>query len=138
MSHPARVRVVLVLALAIAGISVAAPLIRLTGAQPVAIAIWRLVISLVIITVALHCRARRHAWLARVADADTAGDSLWALGHLPAYVVNIAVLGEPVGAILLGVLLPGIREIPTAGVLAGGAVVLGGIVLTLPRREAGH
>ena len=62
----------------------------------------------------------------------------WALGHLPAYVVNIAVLGEPVGAILLGALLPGIREVPTAGVLAGGALVLGGILLTLPRREAGH
>jgi drug/metabolite transporter (DMT)-like permease len=62
----------------------------------------------------------------------------WALGHLPAYVVNITVVGEPVGAILLGALLPGIREVPTAGVLAGGALVLGGIVLTLPRREAGH
>jgi drug/metabolite transporter (DMT)-like permease len=62
----------------------------------------------------------------------------WALGHLPAYVVNITVLGEPIGAILLGALLPGIREVPTAGVLAGGALVLGGILLTLPRREASH
>ena len=62
----------------------------------------------------------------------------WALGHLPAYVVNITVLGEPVGAILLGALLPGIREVPTAGVLAGGALVLGGILLALPRRETGH
>jgi drug/metabolite transporter (DMT)-like permease len=62
----------------------------------------------------------------------------WALGYLPAYVVNITVLGEPVGAILLGAMLPGIREVPTAGVLSGGALVLGGILLTLPRREAGH
>jgi drug/metabolite transporter (DMT)-like permease len=62
----------------------------------------------------------------------------WALGHLPAYVVNITVLGEPVGAVLLAAMLPGIREIPTLGVLAGGALVLAGIFLALPRREVGH
>lgn len=61
----------------------------------------------------------------------------WALGYLPAYVVNITVLGEPVGAILLGALLPGIREIPTIPVVAAGAVVIAGILLALPRREAG-
>jgi hypothetical protein len=59
----------------------------------------------------------------------------WALGHLPAYVVNITVLGEPVGAILLGALLPGIQEVPTVGVLAAGAVVIVGILMALPRRE---
>ena len=59
----------------------------------------------------------------------------WALGHLPAYVVNITVLGEPVGAILLGAILPGIREVPTAGVLAAGAIVIIGILLALPRRD---
>ena len=62
----------------------------------------------------------------------------WALGHLPAYVVNVTVLGEPVGAILLGALLPGIREVPTVGVIVGGAVVVTGILLALPRRETGH
>ena len=59
----------------------------------------------------------------------------WALGHLPAYVVNITVLGEPVGAILLGALLPGIREVPTGAVLGAGAVVIAGIFMALPRRE---
>ena len=62
----------------------------------------------------------------------------WALGSLPAYVVNLTVLGEPVGAILLGALLPGIREVPTNGVIAAGAVVIAGILLALPRREAGR
>jgi drug/metabolite transporter (DMT)-like permease len=61
----------------------------------------------------------------------------WALGYLPAYVVNINVLGEPVGAILLGAMLPGIREIPTVPVIAAGAIVIAGILLALPRREVG-
>ena len=61
----------------------------------------------------------------------------WALGYLPAYVVNITVLGEPVGAILLGALLPGIREIPTVPVIAAGVIVIAGILLALPRREVG-
>ena len=59
----------------------------------------------------------------------------WALGYLPAYVVNITVLGEPVGAILLGALLPGIREIPTVPVIAAGVIVIAGILLALPRGE---
>jgi drug/metabolite transporter (DMT)-like permease len=61
----------------------------------------------------------------------------WALGHLPAYVVNITVLGEPVGAILLGALVPGIREVPTLAVLLAGSVVIIGILMALPRRERG-
>lgn len=59
----------------------------------------------------------------------------WALGYLPAYVVNITVLGEPIGAVLLGALLPGIREVPSVGVLIAGAVVIIGILMALPRRE---
>lgn len=59
----------------------------------------------------------------------------WALGYLPAYVVNITVLGEPIGAVLLGALLPGIREVPSAGVLIAGTVVIIGILMALPRRE---
>jgi drug/metabolite transporter (DMT)-like permease len=52
----------------------------------------------------------------------------WALKYLPAYVVNLTVLGEPVGATLLGALIPAIRQIPTANTIAGGAVVLAGVV----------
>jgi drug/metabolite transporter (DMT)-like permease len=59
----------------------------------------------------------------------------WALGHLPAYVVNITVLGEPVGAILLGAFLPGIQETPTMAVLFAGAIVIIGILMALPRRD---
>lgn len=57
----------------------------------------------------------------------------WALRYLPAYVVNLVVLGEPVGATLLGALLPGIREIPPLSTLVGGAVVLAGVVAAVSR-----
>jgi drug/metabolite transporter (DMT)-like permease len=53
----------------------------------------------------------------------------WALKFLPAYVVNLTVLGEPVGATLLGALIPSIRQIPTLSTLVGGAIVLGGVII---------
>jgi drug/metabolite transporter (DMT)-like permease len=57
----------------------------------------------------------------------------WALRYLPAYVVNLTTLGEPVGATILAAALPGIREIPRPLTLAGGALVLAGILITLTR-----
>ena len=53
----------------------------------------------------------------------------WALRFLPAYVVNLTVLGEPVGATLLGALIPSIRQIPTMATLVGGAIGLSGVVI---------
>jgi drug/metabolite transporter (DMT)-like permease len=53
----------------------------------------------------------------------------WALKFLPAYVVNLTVLGEPVGATLLGALIPSIRQIPSVSTLVGGAIVLGGVIV---------
>lgn len=63
----------------------------------------------------------------------------WALRYVPAYVVSLAILAEPVGATLLAALLPGIRELPGAWTLSGGAVVLGGLALgtIAPRRASG-
>lgn len=57
----------------------------------------------------------------------------WALGHLPAYVVNLTTLGEPIGATLLAALLPGIAEVPGPGTLVGGVMVLGGILFAARR-----
>jgi drug/metabolite transporter (DMT)-like permease len=54
----------------------------------------------------------------------------WALRYLPAYVVNVALLGEAVGATLLAAVLPGIREVPSLATLAGGTLVLAGIIVT--------
>ena len=53
----------------------------------------------------------------------------WALKFLPAYVVNLTVLGEPVGATLLGAIIPSIRQIPTIATLVGGAIVLAGVII---------
>lgn len=53
----------------------------------------------------------------------------WALKYLPAYVVNLTALGEPVGATLLAAFLPGIRQIPPVLTLVGGAIVLTGVVI---------
>jgi drug/metabolite transporter (DMT)-like permease len=53
----------------------------------------------------------------------------YALRYLPAYVVNLTTLGEPVGATLLAMLLPGIAEVPGPWTLAGGTVLLGGVLL---------
>lgn len=55
----------------------------------------------------------------------------WALEHLPAYVVNLTVLCEPIGATLIGMLLPGIHEVPGWATVAGGAIVIAGIAVTV-------
>jgi drug/metabolite transporter (DMT)-like permease len=59
----------------------------------------------------------------------------WALKHSPAYVVNLTLLGEPVGATLIAAVLPGIREVPGPLTVMGGLIVLAGILLTA-RRQA--
>jgi drug/metabolite transporter (DMT)-like permease len=60
----------------------------------------------------------------------------WALKFLPAYVVNLLVLGEPVGATALGAIIPAIHQVPSPTTLVGGAIVLGGVVIaaTAPAR----
>jgi len=58
----------------------------------------------------------------------------WALRYLPAYAVNLTLLGEPVGSTLIAWLLPGISETPPFAALAGGMLILSGILLGLKRR----
>ena len=53
----------------------------------------------------------------------------WALKFLPAYVVNLVVLGEPVGATLLGAVIPGIRQVPSVATLIGGSIILAGVLI---------
>lgn len=56
----------------------------------------------------------------------------YALRYLRAYEVNVAILGEPVGAAIWAALL--LDEVPGVGTFVGGALVLAGIFLTLRRR----
>ena len=60
----------------------------------------------------------------------------WALKYLPAYVVNLTLLGEPVGATVLAATLPGIRELPSMATLLGGALILAGIYVTARAQRA--
>ncbi len=60
----------------------------------------------------------------------------YALRYLPAYTVNVAALGEPVGASLIAWFLPAIAEPPGAAAVLGGVVALAGIALTLAGRRA--
>jgi drug/metabolite transporter (DMT)-like permease len=55
----------------------------------------------------------------------------YAVRRIPAHLVGLAVLSEPVGATILAWVLPGIRETPPPAVLMGGALVLAGIALGL-------
>ncbi|HKH92002.1 MAG TPA: DMT family transporter [Gemmatimonadaceae bacterium] len=57
----------------------------------------------------------------------------WALKRSPAYVVNLTLLGEPIGATLIAAFLPGIREVPGPMTFIGGVIVLIGILLTARR-----
>ena len=58
----------------------------------------------------------------------------WALKYLPAYVVNLTVLGEPIGATLLGALIPAIAQVPSMITIAGGVVVLAGVIVAVTGR----
>ena len=61
----------------------------------------------------------------------------WALKYLPAYVVNLTVLGEPIGATVLGAVIPSIRQVPTVSTLVGGAIMLGGVIIAAGRTTRG-
>src|SRR5881296_2835865 len=55
----------------------------------------------------------------------------YALRHFRATTVNVAALGEPVGASVIAWLVPAIHEVPPLTVVIGGVLVLLGIALSL-------
>ncbi len=55
----------------------------------------------------------------------------YALKHYRATTVNVAALGEPVGASLIAWLVPSIHEVPPPAALLGGILVLLGIAMSL-------
>ena len=57
----------------------------------------------------------------------------WALAHLESSVVSVSLLGEPIGATILALIL--LSELPTTLTIVGGAIVLVGIYLTAKERS---
>lgn len=53
----------------------------------------------------------------------------YALRYVPAYVANVAIMGEPIGATIIAWSLPALREVPGIGMLLGGLLILTGILL---------
>lgn len=68
---------------------------------------------------------------------QTLGHSLynWALAHVKAYVVGVAVLGEPLGAAILAVFL--FKEIPGPAIFLGAGLILVGVFLALYKERGG-
>lgn len=62
----------------------------------------------------------------------------WSLRYVPAYVVSLALLAEPVGATILAAMLPGIAETPGPWTLIGGAIALTGLALGTTANKQGR
>jgi drug/metabolite transporter (DMT)-like permease len=58
----------------------------------------------------------------------------YALRYVRAYMANLAVLGEPLGATLIAWLLPAIGEEPGLSLMGGGALILAGVSIALRAR----
>jgi len=58
----------------------------------------------------------------------------WAIGYLPAYIVSISLLAEPVGSGLLAWLF--FHEVPSFGVILGGLIVISGLYLVILAEES--
>lgn len=58
----------------------------------------------------------------------------FALGHLPAAVVSVAILGEPLGTSILATFM--LRQFPTLTQAAGGVLILGGLYVFLRFTQA--
>jgi len=58
----------------------------------------------------------------------------WSLKFVPATMVTIAVLGEPVGATILAFSI--LKEVPSGFEITGGLLILGGIALAFSKNEA--
>lgn len=55
----------------------------------------------------------------------------YALRYVRAYIANLAMLAEPIGATLIAWLIPAIAEVPGPQTVAGGLMIIGGIAVTV-------
>ena len=54
----------------------------------------------------------------------------WSLKYIPASIASVALLGEPLGSVLLAILIPWISQTPTMYTLFGGLFILFGVYFT--------
>ena len=138
----------MVLALSLAGISFAGPLVRLSNADPIVIAAWRLGFSLIIVAIALvltgEWRDWRHLTARDAAFAAAAGFALalhfWAWNasiHLTTIAASVTLVGmQP--AIVAVISASALREAPTRRQVAGIAIaIIGATIIAAPDLEGG-
>ncbi|HRQ79375.1 MAG TPA: DMT family transporter, partial [Gemmatimonadaceae bacterium] len=132
--RPARSTLVAVFALAILGISVSGPLARLSASPPLAIAVWRLLLSMLIVAVPLVATG---SW--RELRALSGGDVAIALGagaflalHFWSWIASLGMTSVAASVLLVNlhpvVIVAGsalwLRERPTRTQLLGIAIAL--------------
>ncbi len=131
------------LALALLGISFAGPLVRLSNADPLAIAAWRLCFSLVIVAIALSLTGQWKEWRAltgrHVVFASASGVALafhfWAWNasiHLTTVAASVTLVSlQPAFIVAISAIF--LRESPTKRQLAGiGVAIVGAMIIAAP------
>jgi drug/metabolite transporter (DMT)-like permease len=141
---PVRASVVsAVLLLAVLGVSLSGPLVRLSDAHPIAIAVWRLIFSLAIIAVPLIARAGWKQWRAldaRMLGLAALGGVLLALhfwswnSSVGMTTIAASVVLVNIQPLIVGLLSAGwLGESPTRQQWAGiGVAMLGAVIVVAP------
>src|SRR6266576_1365189 len=137
-----------VLALSLLGISFAGPLVRLSAADPLAIAVWRLGFSLVIVAAFLAGSGEWREWrrvtrpelLLAIAAGVALALHFWAWNasiHLTTIAASVTLVNlQPAVVALISALA--LREIPTRKQLIGIAVaILGAMIVAAPDLKGG-
>ena len=137
-----------VLALSLLGISFAGPLVRLSAADPITIAVWRLGFSLVIVAAMLVITGEWREWRAlqprHVGLAVSGGVFLalhfWAWNasiHLTTIAASVTLVSlQP--AVVAAISALALREAPSRRQVAGiGIAIIGAFVIALPDMRAG-
>src|ERR1700704_2936974 len=137
-----------VLALSLLGISFAGPLVRLSSADPVSIAVWRLGLSLLIVGVFLVATGEWRDWKSlsarELALAATGGIALalhfWAWNasiHLTTIAASVTLVNlQP--AVVAAISAVALREAPTRRQVVGIAIaILGALVVAAPDLKGG-
>jgi drug/metabolite transporter (DMT)-like permease len=133
----------LVLGFAVLGISVAAPLVRLSGADAVVVALWRLAFSLLLVAAALFVSGQWREWrglhssdaLLSVVAGVALAAHFWSWNasvHLTTIAASVTlVCVQP--AIVVAISVVYLKERPTRRQLLGIGIALGGaLLITVP------